>query len=156
MDEAIIAFLRREHNLAIGERTAEEIKLRVGSAHPSADGGGVTLARGRDLYSGLPRSVEVRAGEIREAIAEPVREIVETIKFTLEDTPPELAGDIMEQGILLTGGGCLLRGLGRLLEEETKMPTRLPEDPLTCVVLGAGRALEELDSLRKVVDASRW
>jgi rod shape-determining protein MreB len=145
IDEAIIAYMHHEFSLAIGTATAEAIKIEIGSAYPMDGNTRSAIARGRDLLSGLPKAVEVGAAQVREAISEPVSGIVEAIRLTLEDTPPELSGDIMERGIVLTGGGALLRGIDRLLEKDTKMPVRLVEDPLTCVVLGAGRALEEAD-----------
>ena len=154
MDEAISAYARHEFNLAIGERTAEEIKIEIGSAYP-VDSEQTYLARGRDLLSGLPKAVECTSSQVREAIAEPVKAVVETVKLTLEETPPELSADIMDQGIVLVGGGALLRGLDLLLAEETKMPVRVIADPMTCVVLGTGRALEELGTLRRVVDSSK-
>ena len=153
IDEAIIAYARRERNLLIGERTAEQIKIEIGSAFP-LDSNQTMQARGRDLVSGLPKSVELNSDEIRAAIAEPVNAVVESVKLTLEQTPPELSADIMEHGITMVGGGALLQGLNRLLEEETKMPVHIVEDPLTAVVLGTGRALEEIDTLRKVIDRS--
>ncbi|MDH7569437.1 MAG: rod shape-determining protein [Armatimonadota bacterium] len=153
MDEAIIAYVRREHNLLIGDRTAEEVKIRIGSAYPVDDD--LTYeVRGRDLVTGLPRSATLTAAEVRQAIAEPVSQVVETVKETLESTPPELSADIMDSGIRLAGGGALLRGLDRLLSEETEMPVHVADDPLTCVVMGTGRVLEEMDRnpvLRKVL-----
>ena len=146
MDETIVQFMYHEHNLAVGPATAEAIKIEIGSAvSPNGNDEQVALARGRDLLTGLPKAVEVNAAQVREAIVAPLSGIVEAIRQTLEDTPPEISGDIMQQGIVLTGGGALLRGIDRYIAQETQMPVRMVEDPLTCVVLGAGRALEEAD-----------
>jgi rod shape-determining protein MreB len=153
-DEAIIQYSRRAYNLLIGERSAEEIKIAIGSAFPSRDENAVDV-RGRDLVSGLPRTVRMTSSEIREAMAEPVQAVVEAVKQTLERTPPELAADIVDRGIILTGGGALLRGIDRLLAEETGMPVSLTDDPLGAVVLGTGRVLEDIDSLKKVLVASK-
>ncbi len=144
MDEAIISYVRRVHNLLIGDRTAEEVKINIGSAYPMEEERTMEI-RGRDLVSGLPRSAVLTSSEVREAIAEPVSQVVETVKETLESTPPELSADIMDRGIILAGGGALLRGLDRLLAVETEMPVHTAEDPLTCVVMGAGRVVEEMD-----------
>jgi rod shape-determining protein MreB len=146
IDEAITAYIRRQYNLLIGERTAETIKIQIGSAYPLPNEVSMEI-KGRDLVSGLPKSIEINSGEIREAIAEPVVAIVDTVKATLEQTPPELAADIMERGIVLAGGGALLRGLDRLLSAETGMPVFVADDPLTCVVLGTGHAMEEWDTV---------
>jgi rod shape-determining protein MreB len=154
LDEAIIQYSRRAYNLLIGERSAEEIKIAIGSAFPVREEIAVDV-RGRDLVSGLPRTVRMTSAEIREAMAEPVQAIVEAVKQTLERTPPELAADIVDRGMILTGGGALLRGIDRLLAEETGMPVSLTDDPLAAVVLGTGRVLEDLDSLRKVLVASK-
>jgi rod shape-determining protein MreB len=153
-DEAIIQYARRSYNLLIGERSAEGIKIAVGSAFPVREENAVDV-RGRDLVSGLPRTVRMTSGEIREAIAEPVQAIVDAVKQTLERTPPELAADIVDRGIILVGGGALLRGMDRLLAEETGMPVSLTEDPLAAVVMGAGRVLEEIETLQKVLVASK-
>ncbi|MCS7236511.1 MAG: rod shape-determining protein [Armatimonadota bacterium] len=150
MDEAIIQYARKAYNLLIGERTAEEIKIAIGSAYPLREEQAVDV-RGRDLVSGLPRTVRMTSAEIREALREPVLAIVDAVKQTLERTPPELSADIVERGIVLAGGGSLLRGLDRLLAEETGMPVTLTDDPLSAVVLGTGRALEEIDTLKKVL-----
>ncbi|OFX32661.1 MAG: rod shape-determining protein [Armatimonadetes bacterium RBG_16_67_12] len=154
LDEAIIQYSRRAYNLLIGERSAEEIKIAVGSAFPGREENAVDV-RGRDLVSGLPRTVRMTSAEIREAMAEPVQAIVDAVKQTLERTPPELAADIVDRGIILIGGGALLRGLDRLLAEETGMPVSLTDDPLGAVVMGTGRALEELEALKKVLVASK-
>src|SRR5579864_419731 len=150
MDEAIIQYSRKAYNLLIGERTAEDIKIKIGSAYPQKDEQSIEV-RGRDLVSGLPRTVRMTSTEIREAMAEPIAAIVEAVKMTLERTPPELAADIVDRGIIMAGGGSLLRGLDRLLAEETGMPVMLTEDPLSSVVLGTGRALEEIETLKKVL-----
>jgi rod shape-determining protein MreB len=149
IDEAILQYARREHSLAIGERTAEETKIKIGSAYNTGNERVVEL-RGRDLITGLPKVVEVTSSDIREAISNPVNQIVEEVKTCVEETPPELVADIMEAGITLAGGGALLEGLDIRLTEETKMPVQVAEDPLTCVVRGTGKALEESDVLRKV------
>jgi rod shape-determining protein MreB len=154
MDEAIIQYARKAYNLLIGERTAEEIKIRIGSAYPQKEEQTIDM-RGRDLVSGLPRTVKMTSTEIREAMAEPIATIVEAVKMTLERTPPELAADIVDRGIIMAGGGSLLRGLDRLLSEETGMPVMLTEDPLSSVVLGTGKALEEIEILKKVLIASK-
>jgi rod shape-determining protein MreB len=150
IDEAIVAYMRRTYNLLIGERTAETIKIEIGSAFPLEQEDAHSV-RGRDLVTGLPKSVTVTSTEIRAAIQEQVVAIVEAVKATLETTPPELSADIMERGIILAGGGALLRGLDRLINSETAMPVHIADDPLTCVVVGAGRALEEMTSLEKVL-----
>lgn len=146
MDEAIGRYIRSAYNLMVGERTAEEIKLKIGSAYrlePELE----MEIRGRDLVAGLPRTVKINSPEIREALSEPVNHIVEKLKSALEETPPELASDIIERGIVLTGGGALLRGLDRLLQEATDIPVRVADDPLSCVALGTGRALDEMPAI---------
>jgi rod shape-determining protein MreB and related proteins len=150
MDEAIIQHARKAFNLLIGERTAEDIKIAVGSAFPQREEQTIEV-RGRDLVSGLPRTMRMTSTEIREAMAEPIAGIVEAVKMTLERTPPELAADIVDRGIVMAGGGSLLRGLDRLLAEETGIPVTLADDPLDSVVLGTGRALEEIETLKKVL-----
>jgi rod shape-determining protein MreB and related proteins len=147
MDETIAGYIRRRHHLAIGEQTAEQIKLKLGSASGPATT--VEEVRGRDLLTGLPKSVALTGDEIRAALEEPLTAIVETIKELLEETAPELASDIVDDGMLLTGGGCLLTGFGDRLEEETGMSTRLAKSPLTTVAEGAGRALEEVDVISR-------
>jgi rod shape-determining protein MreB len=154
MDEAIIQYARKAYNLLIGERTAEDIKIAVGSAFPQREEQTIEV-RGRDLVSGLPRTVRMTSTEIREAMAEPIAGIVEAVKMTLERTPPELAADIVDRGIVMAGGGSLLRGLDRLLAEETGMPVTMTDDPLSSVVLGTGRALEEIETLKKVLITSK-
>jgi rod shape-determining protein MreB and related proteins len=153
IDEAIVAYVRRTYNLFIGDRTAEEAKCFVGSAYPS-ESERTMQVRGRDLITGLPRSAEIGSAEIREAIQDPVSAIIDAVKVTLETCPPELAADIMERGIVLAGGGALLEGLDRLISRETAMPVHVANDPLSCVVIGTGHALDGLDSnpmLRKVL-----
>jgi len=143
IDEAIMAYIRREYSLFVGERTAEQIKIEIGSAYPLEAEMEMTV-KGRDLVTGLPRSTSITSEEIRRAISEPVREIVEAVKLTLEATPPELAADAMNNGIFLAGGGALLRGLDRLLQRETGMPVWIAPNPLDCVAIGTGRVLDEL------------
>jgi len=151
MDQDIVSFARREYNLLLGDRTAEDVKIAIASAYPGeSDDRRVTL-RGRDLLTGLPRAVEVGGEQIREAIEPSVQQIVDTIKDTIEETPPELVADIMDQGIVLAGGGALLAGLDRRVAEATQMPVHIAEDPLTCVVRGTGKVLEELDLLKRVL-----
>jgi rod shape-determining protein MreB len=153
IDEAIAAYVRRTYNLYIGDRTAEEAKIQIGSAYPLEEETTMEV-RGRDLITGLPRSAVISSEEIRHAIQEPVNAIVEAVKLTLEMTPPELAADIINRGITLAGGGALLRGLDCLIAKETGMPVHVAPDPLSCVVIGTGRVLEEIEtnpSLRKVL-----
>jgi rod shape-determining protein MreB and related proteins len=157
MDTDIVSFARREYNLLMGERTAEEIKIAVGSAHPSESGEERTVTfRGRDLLTGLPRSVEVGGDQIREALEPSILQIVDAIKETIEETPPELVADIMDQGIVLAGGGALLSGLDRRVAEATQMPVHIADDPLTCVVRGTGRVLEDLDTLERVLVSEQF
>ncbi len=140
-DDAIIAYIKKKYNLLVGERTAEDIKIRIGSAYPY-DGEGAMNVKGRNLMDGLPKNVEVTSEEIREALSDPVSQIIDAIRSTLEKTPPELAADIIDHGIMLTGGGALLRGLDKLIEIETKMPVHIAQNPLDCVVDGTGICLE--------------
>jgi len=140
-DEAIIAYIKKKYNLLVGERTAEDIKIRIGSAY-AYDGEGAMNVKGRNLMDGLPKNVEVTSEEIREALSDPVSQIIDAIRSTLEKTPPELAADIIDHGITLTGGGALLRGLDKLIEIETKMPVHIAQNPLDCVVDGTGICLE--------------
>jgi rod shape-determining protein MreB len=149
MDQEIVLYARQKHNLLIGERMAEEVKIAVGSAYPLAEEKLVTL-RGRDLVTGLPKSIEVSSVEIREAISGSVAQIVEAVRTTIEETPPELVSDLMAEGIALAGGGALLAGLEERLSHETKMRVYRADDPLTCVVRGAGESLEEIEILQKV------
>lgn len=140
-DESIIAYIKKKYNLLIGERTAEDIKIKIGSAYPY-EGEGAIDVKGRNLVDGLPKNIEVSSEEIREALSDNVNQILDAIRSTLEKTPPELAADIIDQGIMLTGGGALLRGLDRLIAAETKMPVHVAESPLDCVVDGTGICLE--------------
>ncbi|MDY6017354.1 MAG: rod shape-determining protein [Oscillospiraceae bacterium] len=140
-DEAIISYIKKKYNLLIGERTAEDIKIKIGSAYPY-DGEGTINIKGRNLMDGLPKNVDVTSEEIREAMADPVAQIVDSVKSTLEKTPPELAADIIDHGIMLTGGGALLRGLDKLIAAETKIPVLVAANPLDCVVDGTGICLE--------------
>lgn len=151
MDAAVAAWVRRKHNLLIGERTAEKIKMDIGCAWPLDEPRSIAV-KGRDLIRGVPVTVEVGSEEIREALREPVSEIVEAVKYTLEKTPPELAADIIDQGIILAGGGALLAGLDTLLREETGLPVIQAQDPLYCVVRGSGSVLESMDLLRQVTE----
>ncbi len=148
MDEVIIRHIRANHNLWVGDRSAEEIKMKIGSAYP-LDEEMTMPVRGRDLVAGLPRTVTVASEEIREALSEPVTQIVEKVRAVLEQTPPELSADIIERGVWLTGGGALLRGLDKLLSAATDIPVYVAEDPLSCVATGTGRALEELEAIRQ-------
>ncbi len=152
MDDAIIAYVKRHYNLMIGERTAEETKKTIGTAYLMGEEEKMDV-RGRDLVTGLPKVVELTSTEVREALSEPIRAIVDAVKSTLERTPPELAADIMDRGIMMTGGGALLRGLDKLLSEDTGMPVHVAEEPLTCVALGTGKIVENPD-LQKLVAAS--
>lgn len=149
MDEAIIQYIKRKYNLLIGERTAEMVKIAIGNAYPNGEVKTLEI-KGRDLVAGVPRVMPVNSDEIREAIAEPVNAIVEAVRIALEKTPPELAADIMDKGIVLTGGGALLKNLDVLIREETGLPVSIGDDPLSAVVLGTGRALDELDTLRGI------
>ncbi len=142
MDEAIIAYVRRKHNLLIGARTAEDIKIKIGSAY-AYDGEAALNIKGRNLVDGLPKNVEITSAEVREAVADCVNQIVDMICDTLEKTPPELASDILDRGITLSGGGALLRGIDKLISHVTKMPVKVCKDPLDCVALGTGRCLEK-------------
>jgi rod shape-determining protein MreB len=155
LDEAIGAHIRNEHRMAIGSQSAEGIKLEVGSAMPLADGELETTVRGRDLVSGLPREVALTSEEVRRAIASPLDDIMGAVQETLEETPPELAADITIHGILLAGGGALLRGFDDRVRAETGMPVHIADDPLTCVAIGAGLSLEELDSMKRRRRASQ-
>lgn len=154
LDEAIINYVKRTYNVLIGERTAEEIKFEIGSAWPLVEEVDVEI-RGRDLATGLPRTITMESEEIREALEEPILAIVNAVKETLEETPPELSSDLMEFGIVLTGGGALLRGLDERIRHETGMPVHVSENALTNVVNGSATALEEIDVLKKVLQGSR-
>ncbi|MFH1790624.1 MAG: rod shape-determining protein [Candidatus Omnitrophota bacterium] len=149
MDDAITNYLKKTYNLMIGERTAEEIKIKIGSAYPLDEE--MTLeVRGRDLVAGLPKMITVSSEEIREALTEPITQIVEAVRITLERTPPELSADLIEKGLILAGGGALLRGLDKIVAEETGLPVHVADDPLTAVALGTGKALSEIKYLRRV------
>ena len=150
LDDAIMQYVKKEFSLAIGERTAEEIKMQMGSAWPLPDEVTADI-RGRDLISGLPRTIQLTTEHIREALEEPVSAIVDAVKAALDRTPPELAADIMEEGITLTGGGALLQGLPDRLAHETGMPIRIAEEPLFSVVVGSGKALENIDAMRSLM-----
>jgi rod shape-determining protein MreB len=152
-DEAISEYMRAAHKLAIGETTAERMKKDIGTACPPDDGDGETMhVKGRDLITGLPKEVNISQRQIAEALAEPVAQIIDTIKRTLEQTPAELAADIVERGIMLTGGGSLLSQLDKVLRRATSLPVSIAEDPLLCVVLGTGRALEERSKLSDIFE----
>ena len=153
LDEAIIDWVKKEYNLLLGDRTAEQVKMAVGSAFPYPDEPGAEV-RGRDLVSGLPKTIVLASPEIREAIEEPVSSIVDAVKFTLDKTPPDLAADIMEHGILITGGGALLRSLDHRFAYETGMPIETADRPLQSVVLGSGKCLEEFELLHSVLMSS--
>ena len=146
-DEAIIKYIKKMYNLMIGERTAEEVKIQIGSAYPEGEGKSMEI-RGRDLVTGLPRTLNFTSADSFQAMAEPITNVIDGIKSVLERTPPELASDIVDKGIVLSGGGSLLDGFTKLLSEETGIPIHLAEDPLSCVVLGTGRLLESIDVLK--------
>jgi rod shape-determining protein MreB and related proteins len=154
MDEAIMNYIKRKYNLLIGEPMAEQIKFEIGSAYPLEERRTITI-KGRDLISGIPKTLVMDDSEIREALSEPISAIVNAIKVALENTPPELAGDIIDRGIVLTGGGSLLRGMDVRLREETNLPVITVENPLTTVVLGTGKVLDEIDLLKKVTIMSQ-
>lgn len=150
LDQAIIAYVKKEYNLMIGERTAENIKMQLGSVYKVDELLEETMEiRGRDLITGLPKVIEIHESEVREALRETVASIVDAIKTTLEKTPPELAADIMDKGIMLTGGGALLKGLDALINHETHMPVHIAENPLDCVAIGAGKALDNVNLMSK-------
>ncbi|GLI19694.1 MULTISPECIES: rod shape-determining protein [Tepidanaerobacter] len=150
MDEAISYYVKKEYNLMIGERTAEEIKIEIGSAVLDKDIENMSV-RGRDLVTGLPKTISITAKEINGALEETVNSIIDAIKTTLEKTPPELAADIMDRGIVMTGGGSLLTGLDKKVNQETGMPVHIADEPMNCVVMGTGKVLEELDTLKRVL-----
>jgi len=149
MNEAIIEYLKKTYNLMVGERTAEEIKIKIGSAYPLEEEMGVEV-KGRDLVAGLPKTVTITSEEIRESLQEPLRAIMEVIKISLERTPPELAADLIDHGIVMAGGGSLLRGLDKLISEETGLPVHITDDPITAVANGTGRVLSEIQYLKRV------
>ncbi len=165
-DDAIIAYIKRKHNLLIGERTAEEIKIRIGSAYPlkvKEDGSSKPDpdfleemdVKGRNLLDGLPKNISITSDDVREALQDELNEVMDAIRVTLEKTPPELSADIIDHGIMLTGGGALLRGLDKLIEHETNMPVYIADDPLECVAKGAGFVIEEIDKLQDVITEDR-
>jgi len=153
LDEAIISYIKKEYSLMLGERTAEEIKMTIGSAFPLPDEAHAEI-RGRDLVTGLPKTIIVSSEEIRRAIEEPVHSIVDSVKTTLDKTPPELAADIMDKGIVLTGGGALLKGLDDRFKHETGIPIHVPDNPLSCVAIGSGKCLEEFEALKRILISS--
>ena len=150
LDQAIVQFMRKNYNLLVGEPTAEAIKIKIGSAAPVGEEREMEV-KGRDLVSGIPKTVRVHSSEIREALQEPIQQIVDAVRRALEITPPELASDIVDRGIIMTGGGALIRGLDLLLSQETGLPIHVDEDPLTCVVRGAGRILDDFEKYRSVL-----
>ena len=150
LDEAIVNYVKKEYSLMIGERTAEDVKIRIGSAYKEGEEMEMEI-RGRELISGLPKTMQISSSEVRDALRDPVNSIVDGIKSTLEKTPPELASDIMENGIMLTGGGALLKGLDKLVKEETGMPVKIAENPLDCVAIGTGKSVEDQEIFEKVL-----
>lgn len=153
-DDAIVLFVKKEYNLMIGERSAEQIKMTIGNAYPKPKEEYMEV-RGRDLITGLPKNITLSSSEINEALKEPINAIVDSIKYTLEKTPPELAADIMDRGIMLAGGGALLSGLDKLIREETGMPVMVAESPLDCVAIGTGKVIDEIESLKRVLITPR-
>jgi rod shape-determining protein MreB len=153
-DESIVHYVKKEYSLMIGERSAEQIKWAIGNAYPKPKEEYIEV-RGRDLITGLPKNVSISSSEINEALKEPINAIVDSIKYTLEKTPPELAADIMDKGIMLAGGGALLSGLDKLIHEETGMPVMVAETPLDCVAIGAGKVLDEIETLKRVLISPR-
>ena len=149
MDEAITNYLKRAYNLVIGERTAEEIKIKIGSSFPMEKETSMEV-KGRDLVAGLPKTLSITSQEVREALLDPISTIIESVRISLERCPPELSADLVERGIVLAGGGALLRGLDRLLAEETGLPVHVSEDPLSAVAEGTGKVLQELEFLTKL------
>ena len=157
INESIANYLKKSHNMVVGERTAEDIKIKIGSAFSDDEFDATFLeVRGLHLSSGLPRSITLKAGEIREAMAEPLNKIIEAVKRTLERTPPELAADIVERGIMLAGGGALIKGINDLVTQETGIFTHIAEDPLLCVVNGCGAVLDDFKKLKRVVDTPEY
>jgi len=153
LDEAIVAYAKKEFSMVLGERTSEALKVAIGSAFPAPDEDAAEI-KGRDLVTGLPKTIQISAEEVRKAIEEPVNAVIDAIKNTLDRCPPELAADLMDQGIMLTGGGALLRGLDERLKHETGMPVAVAKDSLYCVVLGSGRCLEEFEAMKRVLVSS--
>ena len=150
LDNSIIQYIKRKYNLLIGERTAEDIKINIGSAFPLEEEATMDI-KGRDLMDGLPKNIQITSEEIREALADPLSMVLDAIRTTLEKTPPELSADIIDHGITLSGGGALLRGLDQLIEKETGMPVHIAESPLDCVAMGTGRVLDDIDRLRDLL-----
>jgi rod shape-determining protein MreB len=150
MDDAIVQYIKKNYNLIIGEQTAEEIKIGIGNAFPTEEDRTIEV-RGRDLVVGIPKTIKLTSHEVREAIQEPLSMIIEAVRLTLERTPPELAADIVNAGIYMTGGGSLLRGIDTLIREETNLPVTVAEEPHKAVVLGAGRVLEDITKFEKVL-----
>ena len=155
LDQAVSDYIKRHYNLAIGERTAEEIKIKIGSAVPVDDERLKMEIRGRDLMTGLPRTVEIRSAEVTDAIADRLDEIIRAVKSVLHDTPPELAADIMDKGIVVTGGGALLRNIDELIFQETGVPAHIAEEALLCVVKGTGVVLEHLEVYKRSIMSKR-
>lgn len=153
-DESIVSYIKKEYSLMIGERTAENIKITVGTADKDSEIKTMDI-RGRDLITGLPKTIEISSKEINNAMSEPIFNIIDSIKSTLEKTPPELASDIMEQGIMLTGGGALLEGLDRIIAAETGMPVKIAENPLDCVAIGTGIAIDSIEILKKTITSTK-
>ena len=149
MNEAVIEYLKKTYNLMVGERTSEDIKIKIGSAYPLEEEMSMEV-KGRDLVAGLPKTVTITSEEIRESLQEPLRAILEVIKISLERTPPELAADLIDHGIVMAGGGSLLRGLDKLISEETGLPVHITDDPVTAVANGTGIVLSEIQYLKKV------
>jgi len=154
MDEAIMLYLKKNYNLLIGERTAEEIKIKIGSAYPLDEEESMEI-KGRDLVAGIPKTMKLSSVQVREAMSEPVDSIIQAVRQALEETPPELAADILDKGIIVTGGGALLKGMDKRLREETNLAINIAEDPLTCVVRGTGKVLEDMSHFSKVLIKSR-
>ena len=154
MDQTIVQFFKRNYNLLIGEKTAEEIKCSIGSAVPLEEEISIPV-KGRDLIAGVPKTTEISSVEIREALSEPISAIIDAVRMSLERTPPELAADILDRGIIITGGGALLKGLDERLREETNLPINVADDPLTCVVRGTGKVLDDIEYYEKVLIKSR-
>ncbi|MBL0059143.1 MAG: rod shape-determining protein [Elusimicrobia bacterium] len=148
MDEAVMQYFRRKYNLLIGETTAEDVKIKIGSAFPQVDEQSLEV-KGRDQVSGLPKTISITSEEVRQALSEPLKLIVDVVKATLEETPAELSADLVDRGIVLAGGGSLLRGIPELLSRETELPVTRAAEPLTCVVMGCGRYMEELDNIKR-------
>jgi rod shape-determining protein MreB len=154
MDEGIMLYLKKNYNLLIGERTAEEIKIKIGSAYPPEEEESMEI-KGRDLVAGIPKTMKISSVQVREALSEPLDSIVEAVRQALEETPPELSADILDKGIVVTGGGALIKGLDKRLREETNLPINIADDPLTCVVRGTGVVLENMAQFSKVLIKSR-